>query len=84
MASANFDLNFSDIDDDVSIFITQESKPSPEHNVNEVSVIDLDVESLVNMTDDSACNVFLSTCTIMYVSCVIPLVNRWTCICTQA
>ena len=28
-------------------------------------------------------NVFLSTYTVMYVSDVKPLVNRWTCICTQ-
>ena len=33
---------------------------------------------------DVLCNVFLSTYTVMYVSDVIPLVNRWTCICTQA
>ena len=31
---------------------------------------------------DYMCNVFLSTYTVMYVSDVIPLVNRWTCICT--
>ena len=55
MASANFDLNFeSDSDDDNFLLITQESRNSPVHvYVNDGVVYNLDVEELMNPTDDT-------------------------------
>ena len=56
MVEANFDLKLLDSSDDETIFITQMPRVvnSDEENVNDKSVSDLDLEGLLNTTNDSA------------------------------
>ena len=54
-----------------------------QHVIHVTAQIHTKLEWYIYLSVIKQCKVFLSTYTVMYVSDVIPLVNRWTCICTQ-